>query len=618
MCSIAGFYNSNRDFNTEYERYSYILSDMNKALAHRGPDAQNTVLSSHCGLAHTRLSIRDVAKGEQPMKKTIGENTVYIVYNGEIYNTRELKSELLALGYTFDTTSDTEVILNCFLHYGPDFVHRLNGIFAFAIYDEHIQTIYLYRDHFGIKPLYYSVTDDGTTVFASEIKGLLCYPGIRPVIDARGLCEVFGIGPSKTPGYGVFQNIAEVKPGHFMKLSRYGMTDFTYYRITNTPHTDSYEDTVEKVRYLVKDSIERQIVSDVPVCTFLSGGIDSSIVSSVCAAKLKKQGKQLHTFSFDFKDNSIYFKSNAFQPEQDRPYVDMMVSHIDSDHTYLTCNYSDLADYLYASVDSRDMPTMADVDSSLLYFCSLVAKEYKVVLTGECADEIFGGYPWFYRDELLSADTFPWMKDLSPRLSVLSPDLKNTLDIPRYVSSLYNSLLSEINLLPGETDTEKRRRQISYINIRMFMQTLLDRMDRTSMASGLEARVPFADPRILEYVFNVPWEYKYSEGCEKKLLREAMKEYVPHEIMYRKKSPYPKSYDPHYEQELAVRLEHVLDDPGSPLLPLIDTEYVKGFITAPKDYGKPWFGQLMAGPQMMAYLLQIDYWLRKYNIILDI
>ena len=442
-----------------------------------------------------------------------------------------------------------------------------------------------------MKPLYYSVTDDGTLVFASEIKGLLYYPGIRPVIDARGLCEVFGIGPSKTPGCGVFQNIDEVKPGHFMKFSPYGMTDFTYYRITSNPHTDSYEDTVEKVRYLVKDSIERQIVSDVPVCTFLSGGIDSSIVSSVCAAKLREQGKKLHTFSFDFKDNSKYFKSNAFQPEQDRPYVDMMVAHIGSDHTYLTCNYSDLADYLYTSVESRDMPTMADVDSSLLYFCSLVAKEYKVVLTGECADEIFGVYPWFYRDELLSADTFPWMKDLSPRLSVLSPDLRDCLDIPGYVSSLYNYLLSEINLLPGESDTEKRRRQISYLNIRMFMQTLLDRMDRTSMASGLEARVPFADPRILDYVFNVPWEYKYSEGCGKKLLREAMKDYVPHEIMY---------------------------DPESPLLPLIDREYVKNFINAPKDYGRPWFGQLMAGPQMMAYLLQIDHWLRKYAIVLDI
>lgn len=618
MCSIAGFYNSSKDFNIEQERYSYILNNMNKALVHRGPDAQNIVLTSHCGLAHTRLSIRDVARGEQPMEKTIGDNIVYIVYNGEIYNTKELKSELLALGYTFDTASDTEVILNCFLHYGPDFVHRLNGIFAFAIYDEHIQTIYLYRDKFGVKPLYYSVTDDGTLVFASEIKGLLCYPGIRPAIDANGLCEVFGIGPSKTPGCGVFKNIDEVKPGHFMKFSAYGTTDFTYYRITSTPHTDSYEDTVEKVRYLVKDSIERQIVSDVPVCTFLSGGIDSSIVSSVCATKLREQGKQLHTFSFDFKDNSIYFKSNAFQPEQDRPYVDMMISHISSEHTYLTCNYSDLADYLYTSVESRDMPTMADVDSSLLYFCSLVAKEYKVVLTGECADEIFGGYPWFYREELLSADTFPWMKDLTPRLSVLSPELRASLDIPEYVSSLYNSLLSEINLLPGETDTEKRRRQISYLNIRMFMQTLLDRMDRTSMASGLEARVPFADRRIVDYVFNVPWEYKYSEGCEKKLLREAMRDYVPHEIMYRKKSPYPKSYDPHYENELARRLQEILCDSHSPLLTLIDKEYVKGFITAPKDYGKPWFGQLMAGPQMMAYLLQVDYWLKKYNIILDI
>ncbi len=618
MCSIAGFYNSVKDFNIERERYSYILNDMNKTLVHRGPDAQNIMLSSCCGLAHTRLSIRDVARGEQPMKKVVGENSIYIVYNGEIYNTKELKTELLTLGYTFDTTSDTEVILNCFLHYGPDFVHKLNGIFAFAIYDEHIQTIYLYRDHFGVKPLYYSVTDDKTLVFASEIKGILCYPGIRLVIDAKGLCEVFGIGPSKTPGCGVFQNIDEVKPGHFLKFSAYGMTDFTYYRITSTPHTDSYEDTVEKVRYLVRDSIERQIVSDVPICTFLSGGIDSSIVSSVCAAKLKEQGKKLHTFSFDFKDNSIYFKSNAFQPEQDRPYVDMMISHIDSEHTYLTCNYSDLADYLYTSVESRDMPTMADVDSSLLYFCSLVAKEYKVVLTGECADEIFGGYPWFYREELLSADSFPWMKDLSPRLSVLSPDLRESLDIPGYVSSLYNSLLSEINLLPGESDTEKRRRQISYLNIRMFMQTLLDRMDRTSMASGLEARVPFADPRILDYVFNVPWEYKYSKGCEKKLLREAMKDCVPHGIMYRKKSPYPKSYDPHYEQELAKRLLCVLNDPESPLLPLIDKEYVNGFINAPKDYGRPWFGQLMAGPQMMAYLLQVDYWLRKYDISLQI
>ena len=614
MCSIAGFYNSNRIFNTEHERYSYILNDMNKALAHRGPDAQNTVLSSHCGMAHTRLSIRDVARGEQPMKKVIGENTIYIVYNGEIYNTKELKSELLALGYTFDTTSDTEVILNCFLHFGPDFVHRLNGIFAFAIYDEHIQTIYLYRDHFGVKPLYYSVTDDGTLVFASEIKGLLYYPGIRPVIDARGLCEVFGIGPSKTPGCGVFQNIDEVKPGHFMKFSPYGMTDFTYYRITSNPHTDSYEDTVEKVRYLVKDSIERQIVSDVPVCTFLSGGIDSSIVSSVCAAKLREQGKKLHTFSFDFKDNSKYFKSNAFQPEQDRPYVDMMVAHIGSDHTYLTCNYSDLADYLYTSVESRDMPTMADVDSSLLYFCSLVAKEYKVVLTGECADEIFGGYPWFYREELLNVDGFPWSADLSARTALLSDEAIRTLDLEDYVRERYRDTLAQVPTLPGEPAEDRRRREMSYLNLRWFMQTLLDRMDRASMAWGLEARVPFADHRIVEYVYNVPWSMKYRDGMEKRLLRDACKDLLPPQMLYRKKSPYPKTYSPVYENLLAERFRRMLSDPKAPVHRFLDKRKAERFLEQPKDYGRPWFGQLMAGPQMIAYFLQINYWMERCGI----
>lgn len=618
MCSIAGFYNHTQDYTKSNDKYIGILKRMNEVQRHRGPDASGHVLESCCGLAHNRLSIRDIKKGEQPMTGCIGENRIHIVYNGEIYNADELRQKLKTYGVSFDTTSDTEVILRCFMHYGADFVSMLNGIFAFAIYDEHIRTLYLYRDHFGVKPLYYASAPDKTTVFGSELKSVLVWPDIRPVIDRQGLCEVFGIGPSKTPGFGVYKSIREVKPGHFVKMSPDGESDFTYFRITSRPHTDSYADTVDTVRYLVKDSIERQIVSDVPICTFLSGGIDSSIVSSVCAAKLMERGEKLHTFSFDFTGNSKYFKANSFQPEQDRPYVDMMLRHIGSEHTYLSCDYGELADCLYASVRSRDLPTMADVDSSLLYFCSLVAKDFKVVLTGECADEIFGGYPWFYRENLLAADTFPWMSDLTPRLSVLSEDVRNTLDIPGYVCKLYHSLLSEINLLPEESDTEKKRRQTAYINIRMFMQTLLDRMDRTSMAAGLEARVPFADPRIVNYVFNVPWAYKYENGVEKKLLREAMKDFVPHEIMYRKKSPYPKSYDPHYEQVLAERLREVITDHSSPINDIIDKGYVMSFLDAPKDYGMPWFGQLMAGPQMMAYLLQVNYWLKEYKVEIEL
>ncbi|MBO5261156.1 MAG: asparagine synthase (glutamine-hydrolyzing) [Coprococcus sp.] len=618
MCSIAGYYNFQYNIPENEQEAFFLLDKMNNALAHRGPNAKGKYLSKCCGLAHTRLSIRDISRGDQPMIKKAGQNTVSIVYNGEIYNISELKSNLLSMGCTFCTTSDTEVLLNCFIHYGPDFADKLNGIFAFAIYDEANQCLFLYRDSFGVKPLYYTVTKDNTVVFASELKGILQYPGQSPQIDKDGLCEIFGLGPSKTPGSGVFKGISEVKPGHFIKFCPNGVHDFVYYRITSTPHTEGYKDTVQHVRYLVKDSIERQIVSDVPICTFLSGGIDSSIVSSICAAKLRESDEKLHTFSFDFTDNSIYFKSNSFQPEQDRPYVDMMVKYIDSCHTYLTCNCYDMVDYLYKSVLSRDLPTMADVDSSLLYFCSCVAKEFKVVLTGECADEIFGGYPWFYRDNLMNCDTFPWMKDLSPRLNILSPEVANSLNIEEYVGNLYNTLLSEINLLPTENDSEKRRRIISYINIRMFMQTLLDRMDRTSMANGLEARVPFADRRIVDYVFNIPWEYKYSNGIEKKLLRDALKDYVPHEIMYRKKSPYPKSYNPLYEEILIKQMREVLADPNSPICGLINIDYVYKLLDSPKDYGKPWFGQLMAAPQMIAYLLQVNYWLKEYHISVSI
>ncbi len=618
MCSIAGFYNSNENYMKKQEYCSKLLDNMNNSLNHRGPDHQEYVVLPKCGLAHTRLSIRDLKNGNQPMMKSVCGNQIYIVYNGEIYNAEELKSELVHLGYEFTTTSDTEVLLYSFMHYGPDFVEKINGIFAFAIYDTANDALYIYRDNFGIKPLYYTTTSDGTLVYASEIKALFQYPGIMPVINKDSLCQIFGIGPSKVPGSGVFKDILEVKPGHYIKINKYGITDFTYYRIKSAPHTDSYEETVEKTAFLVKDSITRQIVSDVPVCTFLSGGIDSSIVTSICSGCLKEKGIQLDTFSFDFTDNAKYFQSNAFQPAEDRPFVELMRDYLHTNHTFLTCDMEHMADMLYRSVISRDLPTMADVDSSLLYFCEQVADTHKVVLTGECADEIFGGYPWFYREELVNSPTFPWMKDISPRLDILNKELTEYLNLPEYIGQLYSSIVSEIHMLPEETPIERNRRKIGYINIRMFMQTLLDRMDRTSMHSGLEARVPFADSRIVDYVFNVPWEYKYRANTEKSLLREAMRGYVPDEILFRKKSPYPKSYNPLYEEILCKRMNEVLHNQNSRLLQFVDSAAIEELLKSPKDYGKPWFGQLMAGPQMIAYLLQVDYWLTKYNISIEI
>lgn len=613
MCGISGFCNLHTDFFEREPFYRKILSDMSDALYHRGPDSHGTYLSTHAGLSHTRLAIIDPAGGLQPMTKQDGDASFTIVYNGELYNAAALRETLLSHGMAFTTQSDTEVILNGFLFDGPSFVRKMNGIFAFAIYDERHKFLYLFRDAFGVKPLFYRLFHD-TLIFSSEPKGIFCYPDCKPSVNRTGLCEIFGLGPARNPGNAVYEHMAECLPGHYLTFSAAGLKDSCYFRLESHPHTDSYEATVAHTKELLLQSIRRQMVSDVPICTFLSGGLDSSLVSSVCAEKLKEQGQTLATYSFDFTDNSRYFKANDFQPSEDRPFVDIMKDYLKSSHRYLTCDNRSQADLLFSSMKAHDLPCMADVDSSLLFFCREVSKEHKVVLTGECADEIFGGYPWFHRKDFLFCNTFPWTPDLSFRKSFLKEEIADALSLDSYVQGSYENAIAEVDILPSDNDTECNRRRISYLNIRYFMQTLLNRMDRTSMFSGLEARVPFADKDLVSYVFNVPWEMKAKDGLVKNLLRQCAKDYLPDTITFRKKSPYPKTYHPYYEQLLRQRLTALLTTGESPLLTLIDKDKTLQFLNQEGDYGKPWYGQLMAGPQMIAYLLQIHYWLSEYKI----
>lgn len=613
MCGIAGFYNPNRNYQTNQSYYETILSDMSSIQRHRGPDAFGMWLFPHGGLTHARLSIIDLANGNQPMKKTEAGKTFGIVYNGEIYNTKELRNDLIKKGHLFSTTCDTEVILTGYMEYGPDFAKQLNGIFAYAILDPYRDCLCLCRDRSGVKPLFYTIQDE-EIVFASELKGIFAYPKIKPVLDRRGLNEVFSIGPARTSGCGVFKDINELLPGHMLLCTGDGFHLRSYWKLTSNPHTDSYEETIEKTSFLVTDSIKRQMVSDVPICTFLSGGLDSSLVSAVCAAELKKRGEKLTTFSFDFVNNDKYFKASAFQPSQDRPFVDKMVEFLDSDHHYLECDNVTQADRLYDSVLAHDLPAMGDIDSSMLHFCSLVKPLNKVTLTGECADEIFGGYPWFHREDCFKAHAFPWTMDLKPRKVLLSDEFLDYLQMDDYVREAYEKSVAETPCLPGENKKEARRREISYLNLRWFMQTLLNRMDRGSMYSGLEARVPFADHRIIEYVFNVPWDMKTKDGVVKNLLRQAGKSILPEEIVFRKKSPYPKTYDTNYEALLVHRVREMMTDVSSPVMQFLDKKKLEQFLMSPSDYGKPWYGQLMAGPQMLAYILQINYWLKAYHI----
>ena len=613
MCGIAGFCCFAENYTQEPEAWRDVLIAMREAIAHRGRDQAGEYLEENVGLSHARLSIRDVAGGVQPMRRTVNGAEYVIVYNGEIYNTEEIEPALRKKGYVFETTGDTEVLLYAYMEYGLSCAERLNGIFSFAIWDGRERRLVLGRDRLGVKPLFYTLRD-GLLVFGSEIKALFRHPQIEPRADGDSYREIFAIGPARTPGSGVFQGIRELRPGYLALFSENGFAEHCYWTLEAAPHTDSYGETVEHVSFLVRDAIRRQMVSDVPVCSFLSGGLDSSVITAVASAYLEENGGRLNTFSFDFRGNQRYFQSNSFQPTRDRPYVDRLLKLLPVHHSYLECDDTQLADLLPEAVRAKDLPGMTDVDASLMYFCSLVKEHNKVALTGECADEIFGGYPWFYREELLYARGFPWSHDMEARSCMLRDDAAAELQLEEYARQRYEQALAAVPRLPGETPEEQRRREVSCLNLRWFMQTLLDRMDRASMHCGLEARVPFADHRIVEYLYNVPWSMKYRDGVEKALLRDACAGLLPPDILYRKKSPYPKTYNPAYEEILSRRFKALLDDRTAPIHRFLDKEKAERFLSSPKDYGKPWFGQLMAGPQMLAYLLQVDSWMRRRDV----
>lgn len=617
MCGIAGFYHKEKDYRERAEYYRSLLTAMHEALWHRGPDDEGIYLSRHCGLAHSRLSIIDIQGGHQPMVRNKDGRTCAIVYNGELYNTEELCQMLEIRGCQFTTSSDTEVILTGVMEMGPEFVKKMNGIFAFAVWDTAGQKLYLFRDPMGVKPLFYTWCGE-ELIFASELKGIFAHPLPKPEVDRNGWNEIFGIGPARSGGCGVFKGVNEVLPGEYLVCGKEGFHKKKYWELKSHPHEDNYEKTVETVSGLVYDAVARQMVSDVPICTFLSGGVDSSLVSSICAAELKKQGKQLTTFSFDFVDNQKNFKANDFQPSQDRPYVEKMVEYLDSEHHFLECNNEQQISMLTESVKAHDLPAMADIDSSMLYFCSQVAKTHKVTLTGECADEIFGGYPWFHKKEVMEAKMFPWTMDLTPRKQLLSDAFLQELGMEEYVAAAYEKSVSEVPACAEDTPQEARRREIAYLNLKWFMQTLLNRMDRTSMYCGLEARVPFADTRIVQYVWNVPWEMKAKDGVVKNLLREAGRGKLPEEVLFRRKSPYPKTYDPRYENLLKNMFREMMEDSHAPVLQLLDKKKLEAFFRQTSDYGKPWYGQLMAGPQMLAYLFQINEWMKMYKIGINI
>jgi len=617
MCGIAGGIR----FDGGEPAAAAVLAAMGERLACRGPDASTVWQARGVGFSHRRLIVIDPEGGGQPMHLADGQGHPgwTIVYNGELYNTADLASELEARGHGFYGHSDTEVLLHALAEWGPAALDRVNGIFAFALYDHRQRSLFLARDRLGVKPLFYTWIDGGI-LFGSEVKALLAHPEVPAVLDASGLTELFAVGPARTPGTGIFRGVRELRPGECLLVRATGHRKWRYWQLESHEHPDDAARTAATVRELLQDAVERQLVSDVPLVSLLSGGLDSSAVSAFAARALAASGRPpLHTFSVDFVDQARYFAATPFQRSLDAPWAREMAGFLHTHHREIVIDTPELAAHIDDALAARDHPGMADIDISLLLFCRAIREEAVVALSGEAADELFGGYPWCHRPDALAQDTFPWARRLPDRLAILAPDLIQELNPVHYVAERYREALEEVPRLAGETGADQRIREVLYMNLTRFLPTLLDRKDRMSMAVSLEVRVPFCDHRLVEYVWNIPWAMKSLGGQPKGILREALVGVLPDAIRQRQKSPYPTTHHPAYAETFRQAMAQLLHDGSSPLMPYLNRPALQGLVDAdPRSWELPWFGQMMGVPALFVYLVQADHWLRQYHITVSL
>jgi asparagine synthase (glutamine-hydrolysing) len=540
-----------------------------------------------------------------------------IVHNGELYNTDELRRELISRGHTFTSRSDTEVLLVSYMELGSRCPEKLNGIFAFAVWDCARQTLFLARDRLGVKPLFYADRGD-YLVFGSELKAVLAHPHIKPEVDAEGLAEVLAVGPARTPGHGVFRGVAEIKPGWSLEYGRGVARHRRHWSLESHPHTDDARTNARRVREFLEDTAERQLVPDVPVCTLLSGGLDSSAVTAFATRAYGRRGLgPVHTFSVDYVDNDLNFRVKRYQPDTDAPWVDRVSGFLGSVHQRVRIDTPEFVEPLDAAVRARDVPGMADVDSCPYLFARHVKRGATVAVSGGSADEIFGGYPWFRDQDALAGDTFPWSRMISSRARLPKEEVRRHIRAEEYARDRYREAVAEVPRLPGESPEEARVRGVSYLNTTRFLPTLLDRKDRMTMATGLEVRVPYCDHRLVEYAWNIPWTQKSLGGQPKGILRRALSGVLPDDVLNRPKSPYPKTHNLAYQTAVRDRPARIMEDRTSRLHEIVGPAAVGEVLrTDAQAFGSAWFGQLMGPAQLFAYLVQVETRFREYKVVL--
>jgi len=607
MCGITGWVDYRRDLTEERD----IIAAMSATMECRGPDAGGIWCARHAAIGHRRLSVIDIEGGIQPMLAGRDPDVV-LTFSGEIYNFRELRRELASYGHAFRTRSDTEVLLRAWLQWGARCVSRLNGMFAFAVWDAESQELVLVRDRMGIKPLYYARLPDGA-VFGSEPKAILAHPQVTAELDAEGIAELFAQFGARTPGHGIYRGLAEVRPGWLVRVTRSGAHAAPYWQLTARPHTDNLHTTVAAVRDLLEDIVERQLVADVPLCALLSGGLGSSTVTAMAGGSVRRHGgNALATFSVDFAGRQHDFRPGRLRSSHDEPYARRVAEHVGSRHRTILLDAADLAGSQWEPLAAHDLPATGEEYISAYLLFRAVREHAVVALSGESADEVFGGYRWYHDEAMLAAPTYPWAAGGS-WAPLLRPEVAAGARLDEYTADRYADARAEVPTLDGESQGEARIREVLYHGLTRWLPLLLDRKDRLSMAVGLEVRVPFCDHRLVEYVWNVPWLVKETGGIEKGLLRKAVADLLPAEVVCRAKSAYPASADRSYADALAAQMDELLRQPGAPLFGLVDRARLTAAVAA--DPALPGMMAMRPGPMTApAFLLDVNGWMRGYDV----
>ncbi|TQJ19465.1 asparagine synthase (glutamine-hydrolyzing) [Kribbella jejuensis] len=574
MCGITGWVAYRQDLEAERA----VVDAMTETMSCRGPDARGTWYSRHVALGHRRLAVIDLPGGEQPMTTEVPGATLGMVYSGEVYNYTELRDELRRRGHPFTTDSDTEVVLRAYVEWGTSFAEHLNGMYALAIWDPRNETLVMVRDRMGIKPFFYYPTADGV-LFGSEPKAILANPAVPAVVEADGLREMLTM--SKTPGASLWAGMHEVEPGTVVTVDRNGVHTTVYWRLETRRHLDDQETSVARVRELLDDITRRQLVADVPKCVLLSGGLDSSAITALAAGQLAEEGRKVRSFAVDFVGHEQNFQPDELRGTPDTPYVHDVADLVQSQHSDIVLDNAALTDpeIRRKVVRANDAPLSGDIYGSLYLLFSAIREQSTVALSGESADEVFGGYLWFHEPEVRNRPIFPWIAYMASRRApnqthVLRKDILKQLDLGGHLRDRYADAVREVERLDGESDDEWAMRKVCYLHLTRMVRILLDRKDRMSMAVGLEVRVPFCDHRLVEYVYNTPWSLKTFDGHEKSLLRAATQDVLPQSVVDRRKSPYPQTQDPAYVVTLADQVRDLLSS-QHPVFDLVDRKTVR-------------------------------------------